>query len=93
MPSSHRHYAEWTPDRFRPWAGKIGPNTEGLISAVLLAGDAARPFLGLSLPSHRQDLHRQQIPFAADHLGGMPLLDVVARIAAAPSSGLSYIGA
>jgi transposase len=35
MPSSHRHYAEWTPDRFRHWAGKIGPNTEGLISAVL----------------------------------------------------------
>ena len=35
MPSSHRRYAEWTPDRFRRWAGKIGPNTEGLISAVL----------------------------------------------------------
>ena len=37
MPSSHRRYAEWTPDRFRRWAGKIGPNTEGLISAVLAA--------------------------------------------------------
>jgi hypothetical protein len=35
MPSSHRHYAEWTPDRFCRWAGKIGPNTEALISAVL----------------------------------------------------------
>jgi transposase len=35
MPSSHRHYAEWTPDRFRRWAGKIGPNTEALIGAVL----------------------------------------------------------
>jgi transposase len=35
MPSSHRRYAEWTPDRFRRWAGKIGPNTEGLISAAL----------------------------------------------------------
>ena len=32
-------HAEWTPDRFRRWAGKIGPNTEGLISAVL----ASRP--------------------------------------------------
>ena len=30
MPSSHRRYAEWTPDRFRRWAGKIGPNTEGI---------------------------------------------------------------
>jgi transposase len=39
MPSSHRRYAEWTPDRFRRWAGKIGPNTEALISAVL----ASRP--------------------------------------------------
>ena len=39
MPSSHRRYAEWTPDRFRRWAGKIGPSTEGLITAVL----ASRP--------------------------------------------------
>ena len=39
MPSSHRYYAEWTSDRFRRWAGKIGPNTEGLISAVI----ASRP--------------------------------------------------
>ena len=39
MPSAHRRYAEWTPERFRRWAGKIGPNTEGLISAVL----ASRP--------------------------------------------------
>ena len=39
MPSSHRRYAEWTPERFRRWAGKIGPNTEGLILAVL----ASRP--------------------------------------------------
>jgi transposase len=39
MPSSHRRYAEWSPQRFRRWAAKIGPNTEGLISAVL----ASRP--------------------------------------------------
>ncbi|MGO6944091.1 MULTISPECIES: Mu transposase domain-containing protein [Rhizobium] len=24
MPSSHRRYAEWTPDRFRRWAASIG---------------------------------------------------------------------
>ena len=35
MPSAHRRYAEWTPERFRRWAGKIGPNTEALIVAVL----------------------------------------------------------
>ena len=28
MPSSHRRYAEWTPDRFRRWAASIGPSTE-----------------------------------------------------------------
>ena len=39
MPSSHRRYAEWSPDRFRRWGAKIGPNTEGLIVAVL----ASRP--------------------------------------------------
>ena len=39
MPSSHQRYAEWSPDRFRRWAGKIGPNTEGLIVAVM----ASRP--------------------------------------------------
>jgi hypothetical protein len=35
----NRRGAEWTPDRFRRWAGKIGPSTEGLITAVL----ASRP--------------------------------------------------
>ncbi len=35
MPSSHRRYADWTPDRFRRWGARIGPNTEGLIAAVL----------------------------------------------------------
>ena len=36
MPSSHRRYAEWTPERFRRWAADLGPNTEGLIEAVLV---------------------------------------------------------
>ena len=35
MPSSHRRYAEWTPERFRRWAGSVGPQTEGLIAAIL----------------------------------------------------------
>jgi len=39
MPSSHRRYVEWKPERLRRWAAKIGPNTEGLIAAVL----ASRP--------------------------------------------------
>jgi transposase len=35
MPAAHRRYAEWSPDRFGRWARAIGPNTEGLITAVL----------------------------------------------------------
>jgi transposase len=35
MPSSHRRYADWTPERFRRWAASIGLNTEGLIIAIL----------------------------------------------------------
>lgn len=35
MPSAHRRYADWTPDRFRRWAASVGPNTEGLVVAIL----------------------------------------------------------
>jgi transposase len=33
MPSAHRHYADWTLERFRRWGASIGPCTEGLILA------------------------------------------------------------
>lgn len=39
MPSSHRRYADWSPERFRRWARSIGPQTERLIIAIL----ASRP--------------------------------------------------
>jgi len=35
MPSAHRRYAEWSPERFTRQARDIGPNTEALILAVL----------------------------------------------------------
>jgi transposase len=35
MPSAHRRYAEWTPERLQRQARAIGPNTEALIIAVL----------------------------------------------------------
>jgi len=35
MPSAHRRYGEWTPERLQHQARVIGPNTEGLIIAVL----------------------------------------------------------
>ncbi|RWD39767.1 MAG: transposase, partial [Mesorhizobium sp.] len=34
-----RRFAEWTPERFRRWATSIGPQTEGLVIAIL----ASRP--------------------------------------------------
>jgi transposase len=35
MPSAHRRYAEWSPERFARQARAIGPDTEALILAVL----------------------------------------------------------
>jgi transposase len=35
MPSAHRRYAEWTPERFRAWGAAIGPHTEGLMVAIM----------------------------------------------------------
>jgi transposase len=35
MPSSHRRYADWTPERLRRQAGEIGPNTSALIEVIL----------------------------------------------------------
>jgi transposase len=35
MPSHHRFYAEWSPERFRRWAADFGPDTEGLVIAIL----------------------------------------------------------
>ncbi len=35
MPSAHRRYAEWTPDRFRRWGRSIGTHTETLVVAIL----------------------------------------------------------
>jgi transposase len=35
MPSAHRRYAEWTPERLQRDASSIGPNTEALIISVM----------------------------------------------------------
>ncbi len=36
MPASHRKYLEWTPDRFKRWAAKIGPQTLTLTETLLV---------------------------------------------------------
>lgn len=35
MPPSHKHYNDWSPERFTRWAAKIGKDTERLIRIVL----------------------------------------------------------
>jgi transposase len=35
MPSSHRRYADWTPERIRRAAAAIGPGAEALVAAIL----------------------------------------------------------
>jgi len=35
MPSSHRRYADWTPERLKRQAGEIGPNTGVLVEVIL----------------------------------------------------------
>jgi transposase len=35
MPASHRHYAEWTPQRLIRWAEKMGPATAAVIQTIL----------------------------------------------------------
>ena len=34
-PEAHRHYGEWSPERFMSWAGKIGSATRQVITVVL----------------------------------------------------------
>ena len=35
MPSSHRKYADWTPERLRRQASRIGPNTGTLVEVIM----------------------------------------------------------
>ncbi len=35
MPKSHRHYAEWTPQRFIRWASKTGGATAQVVESIL----------------------------------------------------------
>ena len=95
MPSSHRRYAEWTPARFRRWAASIGPQTEGLIIAILASRphpeQGFRTCLGI-LRLYR-DLHRNKaeaISARALEIGGLTCKSKAALIThhkAAPPTG------
>jgi transposase len=51
MPLNHQRYLEWTPERFKRWAAKIGPETAILTELLLLKGthpqQAYRTLLGV----------------------------------------------
>ena len=91
MPSAHRRYAEWTPDRFRRWAGKIGPNTESLIGAVLASRphpeQGFRTCLGI-LRSYRglDPAHLEAVSARAVELGVLNCKGVAALLARKPDA-------
>ena len=35
MPPNHQQYAQWNGDRFRRWAGKMGPHTLAVVESIL----------------------------------------------------------
>ncbi|GET29511.1 integrase [Prolixibacter sp. SD074] len=35
LPSAHRFVSEWNPDRFKDWAGRVGPSCQQLVSVIL----------------------------------------------------------
>jgi transposase len=39
MPKNHQAMAEWTPERFKNWAAKSGPQTEAYITALMESRD------------------------------------------------------
>lgn len=51
MPPAHRHHAEWTPERMKRWANKIGPHTmkfiEHLIASRAFPEQGYRACLGI----------------------------------------------
>jgi transposase len=86
MPSSHRRYADWSPERFRRWAAKIGPNTEGLICAVLASRphpeQGFRTCLGILRSYRSLDVPRLEVVSArAVELGVLTCKGVVALLA------------
>ena len=52
MPSAHRRYAEWTPQRIMREAASIGPAAIALVEAIMKA--KPHPEQGFRLPGHHQ---------------------------------------
>lgn len=91
MPSSHRRYADWTPDRFRRWAASIGPNTEGLIVAILASRrhpeQGFRTCLGvLKLYRGVEPARAEAVSARALEIGALNCKSVVSLLARKPAA-------
>ena len=68
MPESHRHQADWTPERFEQWAADIGPSTLHIVVIQLNKKVSVRPRPSTCLlytsPSPR-DRTRSRMPSSA----------------------------
>ena len=86
MPSAHRRYAEWTPERFRRWGRSIGPNTEGLVLAILAnrphPEQGFRTCIGvLRLFKDLGPLHAERVSGRAVEIGALSYKAIAAIIA------------
>jgi transposase len=76
MPSSHRRYADWTPERITRQAGEIGPKTAALIEIILR--ERAHPEQGfrscIGILRHAKSFGAERLEAACDRA-----LDIGAR--------------
>ncbi len=70
MPSSHRHYAQWTPERMVAWAKKTGPATAALVEAILASRrhpeQGYRATLGILRLENKAGVGRERLEKAAE---------------------------
>jgi transposase len=86
MPSAHRRYADWTPERFRRWGRSIGPETEGLVIAILAhrphPEQGFRTCLGvLRLYRDLDPAHAEMVSARAVAIGALTYKSIAAIIA------------
>jgi hypothetical protein len=76
MPSSHRRYADWTPERIKRQAGEIGPKTAALVEIILR--ERAHPEQGfrscIGILRHAKSFGAERLEAACDRA-----LDIGAR--------------
>jgi transposase len=68
MPSSHRRYADWTPERIQRQAGEIGPRTSALVEIILR--ERSHPEQGfrasIGILRHARSYGRERLEAACD---------------------------